>query len=236
MGWLLLILAIFLVAAKPPEIVDPGPQPTFTEGVALAESATKARLIDPDSAKFEWPYAFTGGTLKALFSKRNSGWITCGLVNSRNHMGGYAGQSFIEVVINNGAINMLDIGTGEEIDIVRLSCQKLVSQGFLKPAPLVAAPSAAGYLAKATADAATYAARGGLGVTIMPSPVGAVLLAVAPGSPAEKAGLKPGETIEAVNGISLAGMSAEAIMAIFRAPAPSYILKVVGVGDIKLTR
>ena len=236
MRWLILLPAIFLISAKPPEIIDPGPQPTFAEGVALAEGATKARLVDPDSAKFEWPYDFTGGSLKALLSRRTTGWITCGLVNSRNRMGGFAGQSYVEVVINHGAIASLDIGTSDEIDLVQMSCQKMVSQGFLKPAPPVGQPNAADYMAKATAGAEAYAARGGMGVSLMPSPVGAILLAVAPGSPADKAGLKPGETIEAVNDIPIAGMGAEAVAAIFRAPAPFYTLKVVGVGDIKITR
>lgn len=227
--------ALFLISAKPPEIVDPGPQPTFGEGVALAESATKARLIDPDSAKFEWPYDFTGGSLKALLSRRTTGWITCGLVNSRNRMGGFAGQSFVEVVINNGAVAMLDIGTSEEIDIVRISCQKLVSQGFLKPAPAIAQPDMAGIMAKATAGAAAYALHGGVGVTFMPSPVGAILLAVALGSPAERAGLKPGETIEAINGASIKGVDQNVIGALIKAQ-PKLVLRIVGVGDVPVDR
>lgn len=203
-------------------------------------------MIDPDSTKFEWPYDFTAGALKGLFSKRHTGWITCGLVNSRNRMGGYSGQSYFEVVIHNGLIDMLDIGEAQDFDMVNMSCQKLIKDGFLRSAtvsqppvsamPTMPAMSQEQILATAQNNAKAAAASGGIGVTFMSSPVGATIVAVAPGSRADKAGLKAGETLEAINGIPIKGMSQASIIAILHSDAPSLVMKVVGVGDITIRR
>ena len=240
----LMILAapLLIAAAPPPTDADIGPEPATQEARAITEQAIKARLIDPDSARIEWPYAFTGGSLKGLFSKRRVGWISCGLVNSRNRMGGYSGQAYFAVVIHNGAIDMLDIGESQDIDIVGMSCQKMVSSGFLHPAPVIA-PTASTpvspvsndqLMAAVQANAQTAAAKGGIGITFMPSPVGAILMAVSPGSRADKAGLKAGETIEAINGIPIKGMDQGSIGAILHSDAPSLVVKVVGVGDLTI--
>ena len=61
----------------------------WTRFRARAEAALRARLIDPDSAKIEWPYGFLYGTWKPPFSKRIEGYWTCGLINARNRMGAY---------------------------------------------------------------------------------------------------------------------------------------------------
>ena len=241
MRTLAILPALLLTAATtPPSAEDVGPPPVAAETKAMVEQAIRARMIDPASTVIEWPYDFTSGSLKALFSKRTAGWITCGLVNSKNRMGGYSGQSYFELVVRNGAIEALDIGESRDIDLVNLSCQKLVKSGFLRPAtapaapPAAAAPSTAQMLAAAQTGAQTAAATGGVGITFVPSPVGAILMAIAPGSRAEKAGLKPGETIEAINGIPVKGMEAAAIAAILHSDAPALVVKVVGVGELTI--
>lgn len=85
---------------------------------------------------------------------------------------------------------------------------------------------------EAASGAALAAEHGGIGISFVPSPLGAIVMAVAPRSRAALAGLKPGETIEAVNGVTIKGLDAPAITAILHASVPTLTLKVVGVGDV----
>jgi len=235
---LLVAGSVLLIAANPPPTeTEVGPEPVFSDAVAMTEQAITARLIDPESARIEWPYGFVGGSLKAPFGKRRVGWFTCGLVNAKNRMGGYTGQSYFEVLIHNGAIEFLDIGeAGQEIDLVAMSCEKMLKDGLLPSAPpLPTAPSGVQVVpAMAAAGASQAAAHGGLGITFMPSPMGAILVAVAPGSRAERAGLRPGETIEAVNGASIKGLDQNTIVALIRAQTADLKLGVVGVGSVTI--
>jgi len=228
---------LLIAASPPPTEAEIGPQPTFTDAVAMTEQAIRTRLIDPESARIEWPYGFAGGSLKAMLGKRRAGWFTCGLVNAKNRMGGYTGQSYFEVLIHNGVIEFLDIGeAGQDIDLVALSCEKMLKDGLLPPAPPlpIASSGVQSMPAMAAAGAANAAAQGGLGITFMPSPMGAILIAVAPGSRAERAGLKPGETIEAVNGASIKGLDQNTIVALIRAQTTALKLGVVGVGNVAI--
>jgi membrane-associated protease RseP (regulator of RpoE activity) len=208
----------------------------------MGEAAIKAALIDPGSAQIEWPYNFTGGTLKALFGKTKPGWFTCGWVNSKNRMGGYSGRSWFMIEIYQGAVSQLDIGESDGIDPASVTCPSLLKNGLLQPAPgpvrsALAAPapqSAAEYAAAADSSAQAAAARGGLGISFVPTVAGATLVSVAPGSAGEKAGLKPGETIEALNGIALKGMSPAAMIEVLHSAPASVTLTIVGVGDVKV--
>jgi hypothetical protein len=238
---LLPFLVLSTAASRQQAPIDPGPAPTWQDGVSLTEASLKATLIDPDSAHIEWPYDFTGGTLKAMFGKTRPGWFTCGRVNAKNRMGGYTGRSWFLVEIYQGAVTQLDIGNGDQIDVASVECEQLLKKGMLRPAPTsagvstsAAAPSPSQYAAAASANAQVAMARGGLGISFAPSPVGATLMAVAPGSPAEKAGLKPGETIDALNGISLKGMSASTMIEVLHNAPASVTVSVVGVGEVKV--
>jgi len=69
------------------------------------EDAVKEKLIDPDSAKFKFP-TYKGG----LFY--------CGLVNSKNRYGGYAGFSVFQVAAMSGesgstSFYVLGVGDGD---------------------------------------------------------------------------------------------------------------------------
>ncbi|MCC7266926.1 MAG: hypothetical protein IT546_06255, partial [Caulobacteraceae bacterium] len=61
----------------------------------LAETAIKARLIDPNSAQFEWPHRWRENENFKMWrwSKPVMGDWTCGRVNDRNRMCGYTGSS-----------------------------------------------------------------------------------------------------------------------------------------------
>jgi hypothetical protein len=99
-----------------------------------AEAALRRRLIDPDSARIEWPNGFLLGTWKPLLQARVEGYWTCGLINARNRMGGYTGStSFVVVLSPQGEVKFSDVGSGRDLDIVSSSCQRSASQ--LPPAP-----------------------------------------------------------------------------------------------------
>ena len=91
------------------------------------ESRILGQLVDPDSAKFEWPFGFINGSWKPdLFSKRISGLLTCGYVNSKNRMGGYTGRMTFAVVINDGTIRHLSIDSpGSELNAMLCSKARL---------------------------------------------------------------------------------------------------------------
>lgn len=84
-------------------------------------------------------------------------------------------------------------------------------------------------------DAATRPfARNRAGVLARPARDGkAEILLIAPGSPAEAAGLKTGETITAVNGLALTGDNAQAIGAIRALPAGSSVSFTLSTGETR---
>lgn len=96
------------------------------------ESRLISRLIDPDSARIEWPYGFIYGTWNVgiLFNRETvEGYWTCGLINARNRMGGYTGsQFFVAVLSEEGVPKYVDMG--EHLD---LGCSNSVK--LLPPPP-----------------------------------------------------------------------------------------------------
>ena len=97
--------------------------PDWTKFRRAAEYSIKAKLIDPDSAKIDWPRGFIFGTWKPFLGKRHEGYWTCGNVNARNRMGGFAGTtSFVVVLDSSGSVLFSEMGTGEEYDLVSTQC------------------------------------------------------------------------------------------------------------------
>lgn len=238
-----LLIFPLLLAATPTRVPDPGPAPSFEQGVALGEAAIKDSLIEPSSGQFEWPYAFTALTTKPLFSKAQTGWFTCGFVNARNRMGGFTGRSWFWLMIKNNAILELEIGTSGEIDEASVRCANAVKNGLLGPAParIASAGATQPLTPQATIDAAqtsadSSAAQGGIGISFFASPLGAIIMAVGHGSDGEKAGLKAGETVESVNGVSIKNFPNEAMVQAFHAETPTLKLGVVGVGNVDVVR
>jgi len=111
-----------------------------------SETSLRARLIDPDSARIEWPYGFTYGTWKPILAKRVEGYWTCGSINARNRMGGYTGStSFVVVLDANGLVQFVDMGEARDFDFVTSQCngsvkllpppqRELVGVGVVQPA------------------------------------------------------------------------------------------------------
>lgn len=118
-----------------------------------AESTLRNRLIDPDSARIQWPQGFTMGTWKPFMSKSIEGYWTCGLINARNRMGGYTGSTAFVVVIDpSGYVKYSEIGKSKDYDFLTASCSKSVK--MLPPPPpeltaLASAPSNVGVVSLA---------------------------------------------------------------------------------------
>lgn len=98
-------------------------EPTAEELSLIVEPAIKARLVDPESARFRWPYSF--------FQARN-GTITCGRVNSRNRMGGYGGEVFFVLVFNRGQAPYFNMAEYEG-DALSGDCQRYIRRGLIIP-------------------------------------------------------------------------------------------------------
>jgi hypothetical protein len=248
-GGVLLLAASPVGAAAPPAPDDYGTQPTFADAVRIGEEAIKGSLIDPDSARIEWPYNFIAGTLKPLLGHKNAGYYTCGFVNARNRMGGYTGRTWFLIMEKNGAVTSLAIGEPDKIDTASATCPGLVKKAYLPAAPALPLPTQmAGMTAPAAgagpvstpeqwqkgADDAT--AKGGYGFSLAPTPLGGLVVAVGKDSPAASAGLKPGEMIESLNGISIKGMAPASVFEMLGRTGPSVTLSVVGIGDVKVTK
>lgn len=107
-----------------PEYEKPLEKPDFGVWRRNAERAVRSRLVDPDSAQFQWPNGFMIGTWKPILGKRVSGWVTCGIVNAKNRMGGYTGASYFVVVMNSGTVSFLDMDDGNNFKFVEASCRK----------------------------------------------------------------------------------------------------------------
>lgn len=247
--WITLAAALLCPTAAranpaPPTPAELGPTPTFDDAVRIGEAALRSRLIDPDSARIEWPYNFIGGALKSMLSKRRTGFFTCGLVNAKNAMGGYSGKSWFLILENGGQVTELDIGETDGMDPATISCESFVKHGSLSPAPATAqlagavpkAPSLQDFQLASDASAASAAASGGFGIAFLPTPAGAVIMSVAKNSTAERAGLKAGQVIQSVNGIDLRGMPAPAAMAVIRGLPKEASFVMVGIGTIKVSR
>lgn len=213
----MLTLALLAAATMP----DPGPAPDRSAAMQVAQAEVSATLVDPASAIFTWPYTIEVIEQKPLLGQRTKRWRTCGTLNARNKMGGYAGTSFVIAEFENGRLVATGIGEDDRTDPVNIVCEQWIKKGMIRPVDT-------GTATQLAVDPVAAASKGVVGIAFMPSPVGAVILAVAPGSIAEKAGLKPGQTIEAVNGISLKGLSQADAMVILRALPSTYVMTMAG--------
>jgi PDZ domain len=202
---------------------DAGQRPDWETYKQIGTAALKASLIDPESARIEWPYVAVSGTLKAFLGKKRSGFFTCGLVNAKNRMGGYTGSAFFLIMIKNNQVVSLDIGQAGQIDTASASCPDYIKKGVFP----VAANLAANVPAPAQAEPS-------LGLIIRAVPEGAYVSRVGAGTAAERAGLIPGMVISAINNVQLRGFDDAAIIRVFEASQGGLSLSIVGRSDVVL--
>jgi hypothetical protein len=212
--------------AKKPEVpVDPGPQPDFLAAQQLSETTIRASFFDPNSAEFQWPFAWTGSYYKPMLQSKKVGWWTCGLVNARNRMGGYVGFQNFVVVFNNGSLIFTEVGSNQQFDLTKMGCAKAVQQGALSRADQL----------KLTAQAVDPA-KPMLGISFGPAPDGLYIMSVDTGYPAALAGIQPGMVISQINGITLKGMQPSAAGQIMAATGSEVTLTIIGRGDVRLVK
>lgn len=98
------VFALVFAAPAWGEAADPAPtaEPNWSEVRSYSEARLKATLIDPDSANIIWTSGFQWASVKRPLNRRNWGWVGCGVVNSRNRMGGYAGRTAFYVIWDGG--------------------------------------------------------------------------------------------------------------------------------------
>lgn len=229
---------------------DYGPEPRGDSAHAITEAALRAKMIDPASTRISWPYRFVRGYSNRLFGETSYGWWTCGRINSKSAAGDYVGETWFVVMLRDGAILSLDRGNSLEITYASALCNEGVKTGKLRPAAVVAV-SGPELPPAAVASAATPVAEpaptpvpapaapppgGGIGIGFIPTAWGAVIQLVVPGSPAARAGLKPGQVIEAVNGMPLKGLAAPEMIKAVRAETPAIFYSIINGGDVKVLR
>jgi hypothetical protein len=205
-------------AKKEPLVADSyGPAPAWERFKELGEEAIRLRLVDPDSAKFTWIHGYVQRGYTPFMGKRVYGYATCGLVNSRNRYGGYAGDTFFTVVIDYDRVLYaeIDSGSGGQT-MMGTACMK--ADFPLPPMQMVAsAPSS------------------GLGLTLTAVADGAYVGAVEPAGPSETAGIKPGMVIAQLNGVQIKGMDMPMINRLIEATS-SATLTMVGGTSYQLTK
>jgi PDZ domain len=84
----------------------------------------------------------------------------------------------------------------------------------------------------AAAGASEMAAKGGFGISFAMIPQGLILIAVAPDSRAEKAKLRPGQLVTAINGRSTISMTQVDATSLLKSVEGATIFSVAGLGDL----
>ena len=171
-------------AADPPHVY--GPAPDWARYKELGEQAIRGKLLDPESARFEWPSGYKADGLKTSLAGKRYGYVSCGHVNARNGFGGYVGRRQFAVIIDNDSV--IDaVVEQSEWSTLPDACKRL----GLPPASTMAT---------------TAAKSSGFGFSVAAHADGAEVAEVRPGSRAEVAGLKSGMVIIQMNGVALQGL------------------------------
>jgi hypothetical protein len=207
---------------KKPEHVY-GSAPGWEQYRQLAEADIRDRLIDPDSARIEWLGQYHKGGFKPFLQGRVHGYVSCGTVNARNRMGGNVGRTHFVVVVDHDRVIFAEVDS-KPGGMIADQCNAALRAGLLPPLPTTGSSAALDATAAVGATPYTNAATG---LTLRPMPDGAYVAAVAPASPAEAAGLKPGMVIISVNAIPLARMG-DAMLKVVDAAGANASLAIVG--------
>jgi hypothetical protein len=171
-GLLVAIGASPLGAQEPPTDPDAALELQRMRAVIQELNST---LIDPGSAHINLPYGFTPMTRWRVWGVEMTGFFTCGVVNSRNRMGGYVGKTaFLAHISPQGqvSVTMDNPSTAGQryggLMISRLCGEKLQQGQLPSPhpqtvaafAPIPTSSSERGTMAKQLEDLAKLHAQG----------------------------------------------------------------------------
>jgi hypothetical protein len=177
-------------AAKDAPPYEYGPVPTLERFQELGEQAVHMRLVDPDSARIRWLGELQQGFYKPMLAKRVHGYYACGLVNARNRMGGYNGDTYFIVVVDYDLVRYVEISENA-YSLLGEQCAKAALPPPLPPLKAAPRPTP----------------KSNYGIAFFAAPAGIRVDRVLPGSPAERAGIKEGMIITRVNGLVLRGLT-----------------------------
>lgn len=222
-----LLLAASAAASKDLTNPDIGRPPAWDKFKEVAEAEVRSKLVDPTSAEFEWPHGYTAGYLKPLLSKRIRGYWTCGLVNSKNRMGGFAGRAYFVVIIAHDAAIYTELGQQGRYDPTAARCAAALSKGILPPAS---------EMLTNTGWEHAENEEGAIGMEVRFGPVGVLVATVVEGGAAAEAGVRPGMIITHLNGIKLVGFSSQQKAEMFREVKGEIRLTVDGKGQMLVRR
>ena len=222
----MLSVAAPLSAGKPDPDYKYGPEPKLEDYRERIEARIRDSMVDPDSARISLPYGFWKGWAHPFLEYQINGYTTCGYVNAKNRMGGYAGNTSFIVVIDYGHIVYSAVGKASGLDWVSEACGNGMRKGLF---PRLPDPAEARDIPVATTGA-------GFDFATSLVPDGAYVKFVVPNGLAEKAGLKPGMVIAELNGMSLKGMDAQMTDKLFAAVTSEATLTIIGMGPIKVRK
>jgi hypothetical protein len=213
------ILALSAPYAAAARDYNYGPPPDWARYKALAEPAIRAKLPDPAKWTIEWP----NGYARDVWANwgRYPGYLTCGVLRASEPVPGFNPVTQFVVVIDHDEVKRVDLSSKASNSLVNVMCDMRVSRGMLPPARLMDAPR--------NAQVAS------LGLTVRVMPEGAYVVAVAPASPAARAGLSAGAVITRANGVALAGMG-QAMAAVLGVDAPALTLDTAAGGHVEVRR
>lgn len=230
-AWLALVPAGVTAASQRPEHLY-GPAPGWERYRQVAEASVTATLFDPQSAQIHWAGLYHKGFFKPFLQPRVEGYVACGVITARNRLGGYVGAHTFVVVIDYDRVLYSEIDSSTSGGVTS-QCVQAKQDGLFAALPASAqaasTPASAG-TAGAVAPAAVVTTA--TGVTLRAMPEGAYITAVASGSQAGAAGLKPGMVIGSVNAIPLAGMG-DAMLKVIDAAGEAATLTIIGGATIR---
>lgn len=126
------MIALLLAGSIGAAPVEVGPKPTDARFYELVEEKITSRLADPEAARIKWDRQVAPQSFKPVIGAKVVGWWTCGLMNAKNHMGGYVGyRRFIAFVRDDKVIYT---NTSESPDdFADRACSAAIQSGELPP-------------------------------------------------------------------------------------------------------
>jgi sugar phosphate isomerase/epimerase len=178
--------------------------------------------VDPVDVLHQYPHRFRQFHVKDMNQVGQPTYPGLGVIDFDRIFAAAAATQTIEEYIVEQDQSLQPLLTAQQgwdlLAAARFACP--TAQAVARPAP-AAAPAAD---------------EGRLGFGFVPTPDGAKVQLVVAGSPAERAGLRVGQLIEAVNGAPLKGLAAPEMIKAVLARTPAVFLSIAGAGDVKVTR